>query len=350
MDKTELSKITENFLHELQQARAGHQTSLAFIKHQISGRPLVESDELFQVLIIGGTMCINALLRKTSDNFIIVQQKKLKQPGFNTAAIFLDFLNSQLYPNVKVLGLNFAFPLNPITRDGRLDGLLVAGTKEHTFAGLVGKTVGETIEVFMKKKGNRKVKISCANDTICLLLSGLTQTHWQGLAAGIVGTGLNFAIFLDEHTLVNLESANFNKFAISETGNRIDSESNKPGTALFEKEISGAYLFQHFNLMTGGKISSTEELNKIAKGKSNYAGIAQQLFNRSAMLVSCQIAGITKFYKKNMTFVMEGSLFWKGWKYRETITKRVAQLIPEHQVNFVEIENSGILGAAKLVA
>ncbi|HCS79327.1 TPA: hypothetical protein DIV55_06345 [Patescibacteria group bacterium] len=345
-----LDIVTSSFLKELRLGKAGKPDSLRFIRHQISSSPTVQPNELFQVLTIGGTMCKNTLLRKTSDNFIIVQQTKLKQPGFNTAAIFLDFLNSQLHPNVKVLGLNFAFPLNPTTRDGRLDGLLVAGTKEHTFAGLVGKTVGETIEVFMKKKNNRKVKISCANDTICLLLSGLTQTHWQGLAAGIVGTGLNFAIFLDEHTLVNLEAANFNKFTVSETGKWIDLASKKPGAALFEKEISGAYLFQHFNLLTGLKINSTEELHKIAEGKSNYAGIAQRLFNRSAMLVSCQIAGITKFYKNNITFVMEGSLFWKGWKHRETVTKHVAQLIPEYQVNFVEIENSGILGAAKLVA
>ena len=51
-----------------------------------------------------------------------------------------------------------------------------------------------------------------------------------------------------------------------------------------------------------------------------------------------------------MIFVMEGSVFWKGKNYKKTAEKTIKKLIPEYNVKFIEIENSAILGSAKLIS
>ena len=155
--------------------------------------------------------------------------------------IFLNFIEKALRPDITYLALNFAYPMSPVSRDGYLDGNLIMGTKEHSFEGLVGKNIGETIEKYIFDTLKRKIHVAIANDTVCLLLSGLTQYRWNGLVGGIVGTGLNFAIFLDEATIVNLEAANFDKFEQSPEGKLIDQASARPNSALFEKETSGGY-------------------------------------------------------------------------------------------------------------
>ena len=181
---------------------------------------------------------------------------------------------------------------------------------------------------------------------------------------------------------------------IRDRGRTVDQSSAKPGRALFEKETAGAYLYKHFNIIIKKKgidypqISSTEELNRIsldqdysssdqAKHESRevwslnssrqartiinprVSKIAKSLLERSAQLVACQVAGILLLRqaqdqndKKNsdMVFNMEGSLFWKGNGYKETVDQTVEQLTAEDNVKFVEIKDSAILGAAKLVA
>src|SRR3989344_4179935 len=186
-------------------------TALPFIKHTLAPNPLVKPGEEFQSLTIGGSICQSDRMR-IDGNVHSLNHKVLEQPAFNTEEEFLSYFESLLDPNVRVVALNFAYPLNPVARNGLLDGILVSGSKENTFTGLVGKPVGETIEQYVKQKLDHVIRVSVANDTICLLLSGLTKYRGDELAAGIVGTGLNFAIFLDEHTAVNLEAANFNQF------------------------------------------------------------------------------------------------------------------------------------------
>src|SRR3989338_1539100 len=217
-------------------------TALPFIKHTLAPTPIVKPGEEFQTLTIGGSICQSDRMRidPTSPSLELgirgagrkihsLDRKVQEQPAFNTEEEFLSYFESLLDPNVRVVALNFAYPLNPVARNGLLDGILVSGSKENTFTGLVGKPVGETIEQYVKQKLDHVIRVSVANDTICLLLSGLTKYRGDELAAGIVGTGLNFAIFLDEHTAVNLEAANFNQFDPSPVGKIIEKKSTAPG-------------------------------------------------------------------------------------------------------------------------
>lgn len=357
MSLSQLQNIHDNFEQELIRSSQGLKTSLAYIHNTIPSTPLVKNGETFQVLAVGGSMYRNAIMEKKDDKVCIHYEITDKLPVFALKEDFFEFMESHIDPNISVLALNFAYPLEPIFENGRLDGILLKGSKEHTFLGLINKKVGYELEQYMLKKHNKKITVSVANDTVCLILSGLSRANWDHLAAGIVGTGLNFALFLDKNTVVNLESGGFANFPQTETGKAIDAKSNMKGEGLFEKEVSGGYLYKHFNELIEQEklahepITDTTELSRLAaKDIPTVSKTAYETLERSAALVATQIAGIASFKKQPLTFIMQGSLFWKGHDYKELVKKYVHQLIPNYEVNFIDGDDSDVLGAAKLVA
>ncbi|CAN5187734.1 hypothetical protein BH09PAT2_BH09PAT2_02270 [soil metagenome] len=357
MQLDQLNAIKTAFVQELADATAGNKTSLPFIRHTLTSRSLVAQNEIFQTLVIGGSIFQKAVMQKVDDNIKIIVHTQGEQPKFLTKQHLMDFVISHLEPEVKTIALNFAYPMTPISRGDVLDGTLQNGSKENTFEGLVGQNVGEEIEKYIKETQGRDVQISIANDTICLMLSGLIQHPWNKLAAGIVGTGLNFAMYLDENTAVNLESGSFDKFTPSEAGIDIDIHSAAPKDAIFEKEISGAYLFKHFNFLAQKRgiaiepISSSQQLDNLVNAPSpEIAALAQEILLNSASLVAIQVAGIMEFCKRDLVFIMQGSLYWKGNKYKDTIEKLVIEMCPQHKASYENVFHSDLLGAAKLVA
>lgn len=357
MDLQTLQTITQNFVKELEDAKSGKKTSLPFATNHLRTSPLVKDGEEFQALVIGGTMCKNARVKKQGEKLKILSLKEVTQPPFITKGDFLRFIDQELFSDVRVVALNFAYELQSVFDNDKLDGILVRPSKENTFTGLQGEKVGQTIETHIRKTRNQDIIVSCANDTICLLLSGLIKAPWEHLAAGIVGTGFNIAIFLDQHTAVNLESGSFTNFPQSEEGKAIDASSAKPGQALFEKEVSGGYLFKHFNALVKKRnidyqeINSTWELKKLAlKNIPTASALAKELIAYSASLVACQIAGITLFMQRDMGFIMDGSFFWDEKIYIDSVESRLKELVPEYKVTFIKVKDTTVVGAAKLVA
>ena len=208
--------------------------------------------------------------------------------------------------------------------------------------------MGKTLEQYVFAKTKRRIRVSVVNDTPCLVLAGLTKERKERLVGGIVGTGMNFGFFLHEKVIVNLEAGSFDKFTPSKTAMAVDKKSGLPGQFPFLKETAGAYLYQHFNLLSDSPITSTKQMSTLAE-KGNKT--ARSLLERSASLIACQIAGIYKFKKQSkLTFVMEGSLFWKGWHYKKMVELYLEELgVPRKAIRFVHIESSGILGAVRLV-
>lgn len=354
MNLKQLELITSNFTKALVLSQT-EKTSLPFIVHELSKAPLAKDGEVFQVIKIGGSILQKSNVYSENGAVVIKTLEEEHLPVMTTKDVFLSVIEKHMSPRTTVLAINFAYPLKPIFADGKLDGILVMGTKEHAFHGLVGQAVGETIEKYIQSKYNRKIRVSIANDTICLTLAGLTKYPANHIAGGIVGTGMNFAVFLDDTHLVNLEAANFDKFPQSEEGKQIDAQSLKPGGALFEKEVSGGYLYHHLNLLLTKKqikhpaVENTEQLDRLARGDIQHVSeLARELFEHSAALIACQVAGIANFKRCDMTFVMEGSLFWVGWHYKTMVEKYVGELTKYH-VAFEEIKDCGIIGAAKLV-
>jgi len=355
--------IFGNFVKELQKADEAfnsglpNRTSLAYINNPLPAIPLVNTGEHFQAIVIGGTIGKTALIQKTSSGLEILSQDEVLLPSFTSTEDFLAYIKKLINNNVTTVGINFAYPLQPTFTAGKLDGILLdIGTtgKAVSAPDFIGKTVGTEIENYMRTQNNRRVAISVGNDGVCLLLSAKAYDNiTDGLAFGIVGTGVNFGFMRNHQSVINLESHAFDKFPQSRFGKYLASLSGSP----FGKEVNGENLYRHFNYALNSNginypdIASTEELSMICNEDiSEVSQLAQRIITISAHLVTYQIAGIVAFKKSPMTFVMEGSLFWKGWRYHELVAEHVAQLVPEYPVNFVEIENSGILGAAKLVA
>ncbi len=339
----ELREIKKSIVSELNNAAQNKPSSYPFIRHVLSKKPHVKLNEVFQVMVIGGTVFKTALVKKTITGTEILEQSQEALPLFDTEIIFLEFLSQRIRRETKHLALNFAYPVNPVNREDILDGTLISGSKEHQFKDLVGKTIGQEVEKYFFDKTNQKIQVTLANDTICLLLSGLTKSGWENLAAGVVGTGLNFAIYLKEYEAINIEAARFNKFLSTKEGKKIDENSQNPHQALFEKEISGAYLFQHYNIVKGFNkaINSTEELNTLANDNDEDA---QKVLERSASLVAVQMAGIMEFLGKDLHFIMQGSLFWNGYNYRRHVMDYMNN-ITTYKYECIDLENADIIGS-----
>lgn len=356
MDIHMLQEITSNFTKELEDSRNGKKTSLEFITNTIPEIPLAKDGEVFQVMVIGGTNFFKALVKKQQSNIEILSQQHDTLPTFPDEKTFFLYLQHHLDPDTSLLAISFGFAIQPTFNHEKLEAVFMISAKESTFSDLVGKNICVEFENYMLTTYKRKLSVSMANDTICLLLSGLTMQSPQNLAAGIVGTGTNFALFLTDTTPVNLESGMFDKFPHTEFFESINQATNNPTNHYFEKEIGGGYLYMHMNSWLQKEhiafppLTNTQELSQLAVERQDKIGVyAQMLLARSAQLVACIIAGITNFKKSDMTFIMQGSVFWKGYHYKDIIEATLHELTP-YLVSFVKIEHADIVGAAKLVA
>lgn len=357
MNDETLMRVYQNFLKELQDANKGEKTYLPFIRNTLPSQSLVNDGEKFQVMVIGGTIFRTGIMEKRGNDIIILHIESEHLPAFPDKHTFLTFVERNIKKDIRVLAINFAYALEPVFEKGRLDGILLLPNKGNAFEGLINEKVGETIEKHLFEKRNQKLIVSVANDTAGLTLSGLTNHSWDQIAGGIVGTGLNFAIMLDARTVVNLEAGTFDKFDQSASGKYADRESSNPGKYLFEKEISGKYLYHHFNylihqgIVQCNPLKNTLQLSILAEVNiPNVSSYAQEILTNAAKLTATQIAGILSFSQRDLFFVMQGSMFWKAYQFNETVEAWVKKLEPKYQAEFIQIDNADIFGAAKLVA
>lgn len=346
-----LLDIAQTFAQTLTKSAKGQKTSIGFLRHQLPTSALAGIQEYIQILVIGGSICQTATAKKNGDAFTFSEVVTKAQPIFTTKDSFLGFLKDKIKKDTSILAVNFAFPIIPNPRGNAMDGTLLSGTKEHVFSGLVGLPVGEIIEIYLQNTLSSNLSVTLANDAICLLLAGSTKAPWDSLACGIVGTGVNFAIADGLGQAVNLESGNFNEFPKSQTLAAIDALSQTPGQALFEKEVAGAYLYQHFNEIVRQQhlpyplLKSTQELKKLALDGNSHA---KELLEHSAGLVASQIAGILLYKQQSMLFLMEGSFFWEDDIYAELVKESLIEMKLPFTATFFRITDSPLLGAAVL--
>lgn len=352
-----LQTTYQDFLTALRHAAKGDTTHLPFIRNMLPKMPLVKDNEIFQVMVIGGTIFRTGIMQKRGDDIYIIHIESEHLPIFPDKQTFLSFVEKNTKEHIRVLAINFAYPLEPVFERGRLDGILLAPNKGNAFEGLIQEKVGETIEQYLLGKRKQQLTISVANDTAGLALSGLTNHPWNTIAGGIVGTGLNFAIMVDQHTVINLEAGTFDNFVQTPGGKLADKMSSNPGKYLFEKEISGKHLFYHFNYLVQQKtvqcdpLKSTLQLSILAEVNiPDVSSYAQEIITHAAQLVACQTAAILSFLQRDLFFVMQGSLFWKAYQFRDTVETWTKKLEPKYTAEFIAIDNADLLGAAKLVA
>ena len=354
LEPTKLLDIARVFAGMLTDSSLGKKTDLPFLKQLLPSSPSATDQDNVQVLVIGGSVCRTAKVEQASKGFSFPRYRECSQPAFATKEDFLQFVLSKILSDTTLVTINFAFPLTPVLRRNKTDGILIFGTKEHAFSGLVGEAVGEEIENYLASHLKRNVSVVLANDAICLLLAGVTKAPWDRLACGIVGTGVNFAITNGDTEAVNLESANFTDFLHSETLAAVDKKSREPGRALFEKETAGAYLYQHYNEIVRQKnpslsrLTSTRELKEIVLRDLPGVEIAKELLGRSAGLVASQMAGIMFFKKTGVSFLMEGGFFWEDTLYADLVKKYLARMGLPYKASIFKLPESSLLGAAVL--
>lgn len=353
-----LRSIQYNFLQELMMAKkasigeAEQSTSIAYIINTLPSVPLIPLKTPYQTIIIGGSVGRQAICERTENGITILDQSdEIAIPPIHTKDEFLLYVDQLIDERVGAVAINFAYPLKPIFEGGKLDGILLNTTGKAVDApDLIGERVGHAIEQYMFKKRGKKMIVSVGNDLTCLGLSALTCQKAENIVCGIVGTGTNFGFFPDQTHFVNLESHSFNKFPISDTGEKLAEESGSP----FGKETNGGNLYKHFNAqllqlaIAFPPLKTTKDLDEISrKNIPLLSKLARDLIKRSAQLVACQIAGIADFKKQGMYLAMEGSLFWKANGYKKTVEETVRQLTSQ-DIQFLEIPDSGIIGAAML--
>lgn len=367
----DIKTISHSFYDELRAAYEGKQNSLSFLIHKLPLQPLIEEDSRIQIMVFGGTIFKTALFQKKEGKLIqLGDESEKKTPLFVDRNTFVHFARQELIENIQYLSINFAYPIKPVLNNGFIDGILLRGTKEHRFVGFIGESIGKTIQETVMKDTRKPIHVAVANDAVCLLLSEADKMNWPEVVGGIVGTGTNYALTLPHQTVVNLESGNFHAFPLSDAGMHIDEESTDRGKQLIEKEISGAYLFKHYNYYVQKEsidvplLTSTTQLSEIAENNIHIGSeIARSILKRSAALTAAQMAGIHTFksYLANstgstlrqaqgkLTFIMEGNLFWHGYKYKQYIEEYLNALGLQEAISFTKNEHHSIKGALKLL-
>jgi Hexokinase len=276
-------------------------------------------------VVIGGSTIETASYDPLADT--LSHYSKFSTPQLTATSDLLKLLLPLTQNHSEILMI-FTFPLQPIQLEYRLDGILLRGTKQHSLHDLVGKPVGKTITQLLPHHPN----ITILNDITALLYSNPNHSY---TIAGVIGTGCNFGITHPvTRQIINLELGNFNNFELNECLISIDKQSNNPNSQLWEKSISGAYLYLHYNYWAtnlGLKIiSSTTELSKIAKENINESGkLARAILRLSAARVAVTIAVLCDIQATN-TMLIEGSVFWNATNYQNYVNEYLQILERPH--------------------
>lgn len=368
----QLQKFRDEFVSQIKAAQEGKQSSLFWNQYNTPTSSTLKPGEKFNVMAIGGSNFHGAIgYRDEHQGKVILESvNKVKLPLFDTAKSFFDFIADQYNPVYPKLALNFAYALQPIEREGRLDGVMQLAGKDHKFTGLIGQKVAESLEKYLLSKFQTQVQCAVANDTFCSVLAGFDAVEpsaYNTLVGGVIGTGINFATFIG-NSIVNLEGGEFTGFKFSESGVRLQPELEDH--FILEYEVAGAYLYRHFNMYNKlyqlglDEIGSTQELSKIASGEISFGETAElhnkakilaiSLLKRSASLAAVEIAGIYAYKEEQgisqLNFVMEGSLFWEGYEYRNSVKEYLNLLeVEESAINFLHVPQSYLVGASFLI-
>jgi hexokinase len=323
--KKELQQFTTNFISEMALGqksidKSQNHSSVGYHIVPLPLQGLVANGEIFQTIVMGGSVLEIGKIQNDDGKVKILEYTTKSIPLIDNKQVMMAVLEENLLPDAKVLSLNFAYPVEFVSRDGRMDARMITGAKQHQFEGVVGNLVGEMIEQFFASKG-RFIKVNVANDTVCLASACLNYFDSHSAVAGIIGTGVNFAFMQDAGTVVNLESGNFDKLEQSETAKIIDPLSTTPNKFWLEKEVP---------------IQSR---------------MALTILERSAQLTAVKIAGIYRWKNvPKLNILMEGSVFWHGYNYIPFVQYYLRVLgIEPTNIHFERVLQSSTIGAGKIV-
>ena len=186
----------------------------------------------------------------------ISDMEKTKMPGVERELNKKEFFD-QLAKNLEHLknkansiGFCFSYPMT-ITEDG--DGILINFSKEVKAPEVVGCAVGKCLKEALVAHGwNEPRRVTLLNDTVAALLAGkaAAKTYpYSSYVGFILGTGMNAAYIQPEIPSANVsrqiivcESGKTTNVVMSDFDRAYDEKSQKPNSALIEKQCAGGYL------------------------------------------------------------------------------------------------------------
>ncbi|KKS97928.1 MAG: hypothetical protein UV73_C0004G0070 [Candidatus Gottesmanbacteria bacterium GW2011_GWA2_43_14] len=386
LNQNDLLKAARLFKIDLIAALSNQQSSLPTILNPVNKIYPRKGSGI--AISVGGTYGYVSYFNITQKGIIrFFNRKKFDIPLMLTKKELFDLLAKELFfvaknkTEIGPVGISFAYALQPLLHQGVLDGKLLEMSKDRNIKGLVGEMVGWEFRQFLRSKYNIKTKVSVANDAISLLIGG------GGIeVAGVIGTGLNFVYwekrsaiapmklnclfgFSQNEVAVNIEASNFNKIPATTLREKVDKKSIDSGSALAEKEVSGAYLYKIFNAGKDellGKnfptLNSTDQLDSIRTGSYDFSGenknsagdaanFADRIFQRSAQIVAIELCGIFLKLKKSkglIPVIIDGGLFWNVKNYPALVNLYVNMIMPEAIPSFTRLFGSSRRGIAIL--
>lgn len=396
-DGIEPARDASDMAAEMERGLSGQGGSLPMIPTYLSDRGEIPVGEPVAVIDAGGTNFRCGLVRFGEKGPVVEELRKWKMPGIGKPATweaFMDFAAEAILPlmdRTDKIGFCFSYTAD-ITPE--MDGRVVRIDKEVVITGCEGQLVGASLLQALSRRGVTGKKVVVLNDTVAVLLGGLSFGGARdGCAAGQVsGTGTNTCCSLPErrigklarsgerHMIVNLESGMYDGIPRGAFDRELDAESHNPGQKRFEKMTAGVYLGElcHRMLLAAaregvlspesaekaaalGWIDSAvidawamgERLEQIAVGEEDAAfvqTICTAMFERSARCMCTNLAAILLLSgEKCLRVCAEGSLVQKGRVYRPALEELIQREIREKlggEVSYTIGNESTLSGSA----
>lgn len=272
-----VGEITRLFAGEMERGLEGGGSSLPMIPSFLGDSFDVNPGETVVAVDAGGTNLRISRITFTDDGLpVIGETRKYQMPGSQEQIdcdTFFDMLAGYLADmlgGVKRLGFCFSYEVE-IQPD--LDGKILSMSKEVMVSGCEGRMVGRELAEALAKHGVQEVpSITVLNDTTACLLGGrlLCRQHEYGDYLGFVlGTGTNLCYYEDNdritklspgilgkgRSIINIESACFDKMPIGRVDDSFFMTTKQPMEHRLEKLVSGQYLgpmFLHFARIAAG--------------------------------------------------------------------------------------------------
>jgi hypothetical protein len=314
----ELNSFRDNMVNELKLSMELPKKQSLNVT-QINQRNILKDSDFLQLMIIGGSNFWQATGVLNKSSLEIREKPRINLPNFNKKDDLGKFFLEHLDPDCSLVVISFAYPMIPEFRGEFLDGKLLKGAKESKLLDLEGCLIGEFLEQYVLKQRKQKLRIVLVNDIVSLLLSSRLdlKSYCTGL---IIGTGFNAGMWTGKSDIINFEIGHFADFELSKSGQYVDEKSWNRGFQKLEKEVSGAYLWQHYNYYANlnrlRPITNSYKLSSLARGRVNTScEIARLLLMRSSSLVAVLVAALYDYKKSEMDLIIDGSLFWEGYNY-----------------------------------
>lgn len=165
------------------------------------------------------------------------------------------------------LAYTFSFPSR---QDNIRHAELINWSKEIDTPGVEGHNVVQLLKQALQdyEMDGLLETVAVINDTVGTLLTAAYGDRCTDIAS-ILGTGHN-SCYIEpglyreyKDMIVNTESGNFNKLAISIYDRLLDKDSKQPGKQLLEKQVAGHYMGELFRLILSDLIKQDKLLNGI---------------------------------------------------------------------------------------